>query len=162
MEHLEPAQLSDLERVLLTVLAAGLTPSSLAADPSFRLDVLCARTLALLRGEAPEQYLSTESQATPEFQNELTAAIHRLMDRRILAGDGGDGSAAFLALEGEPAPVAAASGPVDFTTFPAVFDRYLAGRCLDELLRNPDVYRYIMDKYADSTEIWQRVARQGP
>jgi hypothetical protein len=160
MEQLEPAQLSELERVLLTVLAAGLAPSSIAGDPSFRLDVLCARTLALLRAEPPEQYLSSENQATPEFQRDLTAGIHGLMDRRILAAGGGDATA-FLALEGEPAPVVASAGPVDFTTFPTVFDRYLAGRCLDELLRNTEVYRYIMGKYADSTEIWQRAARQG-
>ncbi len=161
MQTPEPDRLSELERVLLTVLAAGLAPNSLAGDPSFRLDVLCARTLALLRHEPGQRYLAPSgNEATPEFQHQLSTAVHRLMDRRILIAND-PGATAYLPLDGEPAPAAPAHGPVDFNVFPAVFERHLAGRCLDELLRDPGVYRFIMDKYADSTEIWQRLARQG-
>jgi hypothetical protein len=160
MQTVEPQQLSELERVLLTVLAAGLAPSALAGNPSFRLDVLCARTLALLRREPAQTYLASEAEARPDFQRWLSAAVHSLTDRRILVA-GGESSSAYVPIEGEPEPVGLSHELVDFNVFPAVFERHLAGRCLDELLRDPEVYRFIMDKYAESTEIWQRAARQG-
>jgi hypothetical protein len=157
---INPSDLTDLERVLLAVLGAGLAPSSLANDPSFRLDALCGTTLALLRGEPPLRYLMSDHEATPEFRASLSEAIYDLSDRRVLMS-AEPAPSTFVALEGEqPAPTDR-SVPVNFDFPPSVFDRYLAGRCLDELLRNADVYRFIMGKYAESSEIWQRIARQG-
>jgi hypothetical protein len=123
--------------------------------------VVTGRILALLHGETDQRYLGSGGQATPQFQAELTAAIHGLTDRHILMA-GGAGATAFVGLDGlDGAPATPAAAPIDFDSFPALADRYLAGRCLDDLLRNSAAYRYIMDKYAESSEIWQRSARQG-
>jgi hypothetical protein len=156
---LNPGDLTETERVLLALLGAGLAPSSLAHDASFRLDYLSAVTLALVRGQPENAYLTPAGEAIPEVQRELSEAIYDLTDKRVLSA-GGPSADPLVNLEGQQAPVADRSTPINFDQHPTVFDRYLAGRCLDELLRNTDVYHFVMAKYADSSEIWQRVARQ--
>lgn len=159
VESLNPSDLTEIERVLLAVLGAGLTPSAIANDVGFRLDVLSAIALALLRGEPQDRYLASSVTATPELQQALTEAVDDLTERRVLMTSEPP-MATFLALEGSPAPLPSRTAPLNFDQHPTVFDRYLAGRCLDELLRHPDVYRFIMARYADSSEIWQRFTRQ--
>jgi hypothetical protein len=156
---LNPGDLEELERAALGILGAGLAPSSVAGDPSFRLDVLIATSFALVQGLAPGSYLEPSGGATAAFQRRLTDAFHVLEDKKIL-GMGGPppevrispGTGAFRAPGQDPI--------ANFDQHPTVFDRHLAGRCLDEILRNGDVYRYVMGKYAESSEIWQRVYRQ--
>ena len=156
---LNPSDLTELERVTLGVLGAGLAPSSVAHDDSFRLDVLTATSLALLRGLSESAFLAADGTATAAFQRELSDAYYDLDAKRIL-GLGGPPVDALI-MPGAEAERRVDRGPLaNFAQHPTVFDRYLAGRCLDELLRNPAVYRYIMGKYAESSEVWQRVYRQ--
>ena len=151
-----PNELGELERVLLGVLGAGLAPSSVAGDPTLRLDYLTAVSLALLRGLPRETYLKPESaQATEAFQRELTDALYDLEDCKIL----GVNAPPLDMLLGPEAPPAKRSGhePIaNFDRYPKVFDRYLTGRCVDEILKHPAVYRFIMDKYAESSEVYQQ------
>ncbi len=156
---LNPSNLTDLERVILAILGAGLVPSSVANDPGFRIDYLAAVTAALLRDEPEDAYLSQDGAPAPELVRELSDAIYSLGDRRVLAL-GAAPANPFINLDGAPPPASDRVIPINFDQHPAVFDRYLAGRCLDELLRHPKVYRFIMDKYADSSEVWQRVYKQ--
>ena len=156
---LNPDDLGELERVLLGVLGAGLVPSSIAADPSFRYDYLTAVSFALWQGLPRETYLEPDgTRATEVFQRQLSDAVYELEQRRVLVVSG---PSPEVLLD----PSAGASGGAvparreamaNFDQEPAIFDRYLAGRCLDEILRNTAVYRFIMDKYADSSEIWQQ------
>ncbi len=50
---------------------------------------------------------------------------------------------------------------VDLDRPPAIFDRYLSHQCLELLMRNKPVYDFVMGKYAESSEIWQRLREQG-
>jgi hypothetical protein len=157
--ELQTSDLSELERVLLALLGAGLAPSSVANDPSFRLDVLSATTLALLRGLPGNAYLTSTGEATAELRAELTSAVYDLADRRVL-DVGAPPIDVFPSLESVAAPGYDRSVQINFDQHPAVFDRFLAGRCLDELLRDAGVYTFVMGKYAESSEVWQRVYRQ--
>jgi hypothetical protein len=151
--------LSELERVALGVIGAGLVPSSVAGDASFRLDVLTAVCLALSRGLGPNEFLESDGAATAGFQAELATAYDDLDAKRII-GVGGPQADAILR-PGEPQiRQTKPAQPPNFDQGPTVFDRFLAGRCLDAILKHPDVYRFIMARYADSSEIWQRVYKQ--
>jgi hypothetical protein len=46
---------------------------------------------------------------------------------------------------------------------PTVFDRHLSGICMEDLLSHPDreIYRFLMDRYAESGLHWQRLMRAG-
>jgi hypothetical protein len=156
VNNLNPGDLSDLERAVLAILAAGLVSSAIANDGSFRLDYLTAMTLAALRDEAEDANLTPDGAVSAEFQQQVCSALFNLADRRVLSL-GSAPAAPLLTVDGPAAFVADRSVAVNFDEFPSVFDRYLAGRCLDEVLRNPDAYRFVMGKYADSSEIWQRL-----
>lgn len=160
MTTVNPEDLSELERVLLGVLGAGLAPSSVAGDPTFRIDHLTAVGLALLRGLSRQTFLNPAGPgATDAFQRALTEALHALEDRKIL-GVGSPPPDMVLTIDNQPAARIPRAEVANFDQQPKVFDRYLAGRCLDELLNHPDVYRFIMDKYGESSEVWQRVYKQ--
>jgi hypothetical protein len=153
------ADLTDIQRALLAVLGSGIAPSSVANDERFRLDYLTAVTLALLRGEPRDIYAGENCVATADFQRQLADAMYDLADRRVLAV-GAAPAMPVLSPDGESSPLADRTAPVSYDQHPTVFDRYLAGRCLDEVLRHPDAYRFLMDMYADSSEVWQRVYKQ--
>lgn len=159
MTTLNPGDLSELERVLLGVLGIGLAPSTLAGDPTLRYDYVTAVSLALWRGLPRDTYLDDGATLARDFQRELTAAVHALTQKRILEGEG-PGSGVVLGLGGEPSMPVVPEEMADFNSQPRVFDRYLAGRCLDDVLKQPEVYRFIMDKYADSSEVWQRLYQE--
>jgi len=169
--------LGELESVALGVIGAGLVPSSVAHDSTFRLDSLTAISLALSRGLPSDAFLSSDGSARPAFQSELAAAYYELDAKRILGLGGPPTNVLLEPGEGEirrydPPKTPAAATPVtssargpaarlpNFDQYPTVLDRHLAGRCLDKLLKHPDVYTFIMGKYADSSEIWQRVYKQ--
>lgn len=159
MADLNPGDLTEIERALLAILGSGLVPSSVANDPGFRLDYLIAVTVALLRNEAEDTYLAGETEATEGFRRELSDAFYDLAERRIIALGAAPANPLFD-LESNIPRLAARDTPVNFDQHPTVFERYLAGRCLDEVLRHPAAYRFIMGKYADSSEVWQRVYKQ--
>jgi hypothetical protein len=160
MNNLNPADLTDIERAILAIIAAGLAPSSVAGDRTLRLDYLTAVTVATLRGEEEDALLAPDGQASAAVQQEASIALYDLADRRVISL-GSRPVAPLLNVDREPSFAADRNVAVNFDDFPNIFDRYLAGRCLDEVLRNPAAYRFIMGKYADSSEIWQRVYRQG-
>jgi len=156
--------LSELELVALGVIGAGLAPSSVAHDSSFRLESLTAISLALSRGLPAAALLTSDGSAGSAFQAELAATYHALDAKRIL-GLGGPPTGVLLEPgDGEVRQQSVSKTPAarlpNFDQYPVVLDRHLAGRCLDELLKHPDVYTFIMGKYADSSEIWQRVYQQ--
>jgi hypothetical protein len=151
-------ELNELEKVALGVIGAGLAPSSLAHDRSFRLDTLTAISLALARGLDRGALLDGNGDAGDAFQSEL-AATYDALDRKRILGLGGPNDVLLMPGEAPHSPRDQRQLP-NFDQYPTVFDRHLAGRCLDELLKQPDVYRFIMGKYAESSEIWQRVYRQ--
>lgn len=155
---LNSSDLSELERVVLAILGAGLAPAAVANDSSFRLDLLSGETLSRLRGEPTSTYLQSQIEVKPEFRARVSEAIYDLEEKQVLSS-GGPGPG-LIDLSGRPQPQADRTNPVNFDQHPTVFDRYLAGRCLDELLRHPEVYRFIMGKYAESSEVWQRVYEQ--
>jgi hypothetical protein len=161
VNDLNPGDLTDLERAVLAVLGAGLVTSSIAKDPEFRLDYLTAVTVAALRGEAEGAYLTAEGHPTAAIQEQTAAALFDLTDRRVLSV-GPVPANPLLNIDGQTTVVVDRSISVNFDDFPAVFDRPLVGRCLDEVLRNPAAYRFIMRKYADSSEVWQRLYKQRP
>jgi hypothetical protein len=156
---LSSENLSPLERAVLAILGAGLAPASVAHDPSFRIDVLAAVILARIESKPDSSYLHAPGEATPEFQARTRDAIYDLTDKQILS-TGGPPISGFVDLEGQQRVLADRGTAIHFDQHPAVFDRYLAGRCLDELLRDPKVYAFIMGKYAESSEVWQRVYEQ--
>ena len=157
---LSPSDLTELERTVLALLGAGLAPSSVANDAGFRLDYLTAVTLALLRNEPRDAYLAPDGAATPALRRDLSDAMYDLADRQVLAFEAAPANPLLNIEGGIDAKIADRSRPVSFDQHPTVFDRYLAGRCLDELLRHPDAYRFVMGMYADSSEVWQRVYKQ--
>jgi hypothetical protein len=150
-------ELNELEKVALGVIGAGLAPSSVAHDRSFRLDTLTAISLALTRGLDRDAFLDVNGDASAAFQSEL-AGTYDALDRKRILGLGTPNDA--LLMPGEAPRSPRDQQLPNFDQYPTVFDRHLAGRCLDELLKQPDVYRFIMGKYAESSEIWQRVYRQ--
>lgn len=155
-----PEALSELERVTLGVLGAGLAPADLANDPTLRLDYVTAVSLALQRGLSETAYLEPGGgQARRDFQRELTDALYDLEQKGVL-GVGGPPPGLMLDGSVQPPVRPARVEVANFDQPPKVFDRYLAGRCLDELLRQPAVYHFVMGKYADSSEVWQRVYKQ--
>lgn len=157
MTTYNPNDLNELEQILLGVLGAGLVPSNVAGDASFRLDYLCAVSLALIRAEPRETYLDPDGRkATPALQHDLTDALADLEQKRILSSGGSE----LLLTPDQPPSPAPHQQLANFDQHPKIFDRYLAGRCLDALLRNTAVYRFIMDKYADSSEVYQKNYQQ--
>lgn len=151
------ADLSPLEQAFLGVLALGLPPASLAGDPGLRLDVLTASAVALAEGRSEGHYLAGDATA-PEFEARLSAAVLEL-DRK-----------GIIALTAPPeinvtlvGVIADAAGRrhINFDQAPRIFDKYLAHACLEQLLQQPPVHAYLMRKYAESSEVWQRLMHQG-
>jgi hypothetical protein len=151
--------ISSLQRVVLGVLALGLPPASLAKDTTLRLDVLAASVTALEEGQAEEHYLDPAGgTVTAEFDAQLTAAVIDLDKKGIISLGAPPGiNVAMMGGIGD------ADGwrRVNFEQSPRIFDKYLAHECLEALLRQPEVHRYLMRKYGESSEVWQRLMREG-
>lgn len=156
-----PFNLSDLtpyERTYLGVVAIGLPPHTLVGDPWLRLDYLTAVSQALREGKPATAYLLGEGpEPQPDFLTVVKGAVWSLEEKGVI---GTTPPVVLFAFD------VSRPGPPDFTKIdpnipPIVFDRYLAHRCLDELLANPAVYQFLMGKYAESSEHWQRLVEHG-
>ena len=141
------------------MLALGLPPATLAGDATFRLDVLAASALALAQGRDEAFHLDPGGHsASNAIADLLTAATVSLDEKGIISLGAPPGINVTLmggigTREGWRA--------IDFEQAPRIFDRYLAHACLESLLSQPAVHPYLMRKYGDGSEVWQRLMREG-
>ena len=159
----EYEDLSPLARAYLGVIAMGLVPARLASDESFRIDYLTAICEALLAGRSVDAPPGGDGHEPPApFRDELRAAIAELDGLGVILA-GGDGVTAMLPIIGSPMSklTPAQIARLDLNQPPRVLDNYLAHKALDAILSHPGVYAFLMGKYAESSEIWQRLVAQG-
>jgi len=153
MMAVQPEDLAPLEQVVLGVLSLGLPPSRAAGDDRFRVDYVCAVTHGLRSAGHAHAYLDAASgRATREFREQLEEAVRALTEKGLVAQ--------------QPAGLPAAAGSIDAALavdmvdpdiHPAVLDRYLGQQCMELLLRPPDVYPFLMERYAKAGEVWRRI-----
>ncbi len=155
---LEFDDLDELARAYLAVLAIGLAPADAAADPRLRPDHATAVTYALWRGEPPTRYLA-QDEPTADLARRLEQAATSLEQAGVL--DLGGPSPSLLTGLGIPVGLGPAAPPFDVRRPPLVLDKWLAQRCLDRALSARPVYSYLMERYADSSEVWQQLDREG-
>ncbi len=159
MPVFDPADLTPLQQTYLGVLALGLVSADQARDPRFRMESICARGQAIVEHAPPERYLSdTEYEACDSFRAGLREAMIDL-DRQGIIGLGPPHDLVVLTPSLESRETVYAT--VDVNRHPPVFDRYLAQRCMDTLLSQPDAHAYLMALYADSSEIWHELYQRG-
>jgi hypothetical protein len=152
------AELSSLERTYLGVLAVGLPPHKLVGDPWLRLDYLTAVAHAGMEGKPAEAHLQGDGpEPVAEFVSALREAIHGLEQKEVLGTSAPSVVFAFDMAPSGPADLSS----IDLTATPTIFDTFLAQQCMNVLLGNPQVYAFIMGKYAESSEQWQRLMAEG-
>lgn len=157
MSALTVNDLTLLEQTYLGVLATGLVPADLAGDDRFRMEYVCALCHALRQGLPADAFTAESHVADAEFRKQLRETMIDLDQKRVI-GIGPPQDTVILRPE---VPPDAAYGAVDLNRHPPIFDRYLAQRCMDELLNHPDAYRLLMDLYAESGEVWRRLYDHG-
>ena len=159
MTVLTPADLSPLERTYLGVLSLGLVSADLAHEPRFRMEYICARCQAMVE-RRPESVYADDAvhHATARFCAELREAMIDL-DRKGVIGLGPPQDLVVL----KPSPESREStyANLDVNHHPPIFDRYLAQRCMDELLALPEAHGYLMTLYADSSDVWHELYQRG-
>lgn len=159
MTVLMPADLSTLQRTYLGVLALGLVSADQARDPRFRIEYICARCQAIVERRPAAAYAGdADHRAVEPFRTELREAMIDL-DRKGVIGLGPPQDLVVLTPSLETREAAYAK--VDVNRHPPIFDRYLAQRCMDELLSLPEAHAYLMALYADSGEIWHAIYQRG-
>lgn len=157
-------ELSPLAKTYLGVVAAGLPTARLAGDESFRIDYLTAVCWAVLRDRPAETHLEGDGpQPRQDFLDELRSTIADLDARGVIIAGAGDGHLATMPFLGQDVGglTSAQIAKLDLNQSPKVLDSFLAYRALDELLGHDRVYAVLMEKYGESSEIWQRLSRQG-
>lgn len=156
---LHEGDLTPLQQAFLGVLALGLPPAGLAGDASFRLDVLTASACALQEGRPEAHYLAAGGAAAQdEFEQRLSREVIDL-DRKAVISLGAPPGINVTMMGGIGDP--GGWRRVNFEQAPRIFDKHLAHDCLESLLRLPDVHAYLMRKYGDGSEVWQRLMREG-
>ncbi|HZQ35746.1 MAG TPA: hypothetical protein VFD32_07425 [Dehalococcoidia bacterium] len=159
MTVLSPADLSSLQRTYLGVLALGLVSADQARDPRFRIEYICARCQAMVERRPADDFAdAAEHRATEPFRAELREAIIDL-DRKGVIGLGPPQD--LVVLRPSPESREAAYARLDLNYHPPIFDRYLAQRCMDELLSLPEAHTYLMALYADSGDVWHEIYQRG-
>jgi hypothetical protein len=159
MTVLTTADLNPLQRTYLGVLALGLVTADQARDPRFRMEYICARCQTIVEGRPASAYADgAEHRAVEPFRSALREAMIDL-DRKGVIGLGPPQDLVVLtpSLESREAVYA----NVDVNHHPPIFDRYLAQRCMDELLALPEAHAYLMALYADSSDVWHEVYQRG-
>jgi hypothetical protein len=159
------ADLSLLEQTFLGVLGCGIVPASLARDESFRLDYVTAVAHALREGLPREAYLQAPGafHVKPEFTFRLQQAMESLDEKRIIGlHEPAAPPPELLGTRRVPGPDMVLT-TIETSKNPTVFDRHLSGVCMEDLLSHPDreLYRFLMDRYAESGLHWQRLMRAG-
>ncbi|MFQ5878914.1 MAG: hypothetical protein ACE5IZ_01905 [Dehalococcoidia bacterium] len=158
---LNSEDLTELERAYLAVLALGLPPSRLAADPFLRLDYLTATVYALLQGEPPEAYLQDGGPACAQaFEGLLRQAVCTLAAKGAIAIDVPPAGMGFIALHSREAFHTSWEN-LDLDSAPHILDRFLSHRCLDAVLGHRQAHAFLMAKYAETSVVWQRLRAEG-
>lgn len=157
MTALTVADLSPIARTYLGVLALGLVSADQARDARFRMERICAISHALVQ-ELPETTFLAPGgeEATAAFRDGVRVAIIDL-DQKGVIGIGPPQDLLIL----RPVAVPAAYGDVDVNRHPPIFDRYLAQRCMDELMAIPRLHDLLMELYAESSDVWRVLYQQG-
>lgn len=159
MTVLTPADLSSPQRTYLGVLALGLVSADQARDPRFRIEYICARCQAIVAGQTASAYANdADHRAVEPFRTELREAVIDL-DRKGVIGLGPPQD--LVVLRPSPESREAAYAKLDLSYHPPIFDRYLAQRCMDELLSLPEAHTYLMALYADSGDVWHEIYQRG-
>ncbi len=156
--------LSSLARAYLGVVAAGLVPASVAGDEGFRLDYVTAVCEALMGDLPASAHLEADGpQPKAAFLDDLRRTIGDLDARGVVIAGAGDSAVMMLPSAGReidkltPAQMA----QLDLSRPARIVDTFLAYRALDELLGNPRVYSFLMEKYSASSAVWQKLAAPG-
>jgi DNA-binding FadR family transcriptional regulator len=102
--------------------------------------------------------VDSEHRAVEPFRATLREAMIDL-DRKGVIGLGPPQD--LVVLRPSPESREAAYASVDLNRHPPIFDRYLAQRCMDELLALPEAHAYLMALYADSSDVWHEVYQRG-
>jgi hypothetical protein len=153
----QPEDLDLLERTLLGVLSIGLPPSKSAGSDTFRVDHVTAVIAGTQEAGDRNAYLLDDGvRVAPEFRARLRATIQGLEGKGLV----------HMPVAGMPA---AAGGfeeglildLVDPDEQPAVLDRYLSQLCMEVLFNIPEVYPFLMERYAASGEVWRRLREAG-
>ena len=153
----QPEDLDDLERALLAVLCVGLPPSRAAGDDRFRVDHVTAVVEGLYTANDASRNLREDGvRASQEFRDRLRETIEELGRKGIVTQQASGMPAAAGGYE-----AGLAIDLVDPDEHPVVLDRYLAQQCMEVLFNVPQVYPYLMDRYAKSGEVWRRLRDEG-
>lgn len=149
----QPEDLEPLEQILLGVLSLGLPPARAAGDDRFRVDYVCAVAHGLRSTGQAHAFLEPDGErVTRSFRSALEEAAASLAAKGLVAQ--------------QPTGMPVAPGgfdpalPVDVVdpdVHPTVLDRYLGQQCMELLLRHPDLYPFLMERYAKSGEVWRRL-----
>jgi len=157
MASYQPEDLDMLERTLLGVLSIGLPPSKSAGSDTFRVDHVTAVIAGMQeQGEGAAHLLEDGVRVSQEFRARLRATIASLEAKGLVtspvagmpAAAGGFEEGLLLDL-------------VDPDEQPAVLDRYLSQLCMEVLFNIPQVYPFLMERYAASGEVWRRLREAG-
>lgn len=152
-----PDDLTDLEVNLLGVLSVGLPPSKAAGSDTFRVDHVTAVISGLREAGDRELYLLPGGvKVAPAFRERLAAAIKDLEAKELVR----------MQEAGMPAAVGGFEeglqiDMVDPDQHPALTDRYLSQLCMEVLFNVPQVYPFLMERYAASGEVWRRLRDGG-
>jgi hypothetical protein len=121
------------------------------------VDHVTAVVLGLQEAGRRDRHLAADGIAvTPAFRSALQEAILALVEKGLVAH--------------QPAGMPAAAGGfesglaldvVNPDEHPALLDRYLGQLCMETLFQEPEVYPYLMERYASSGEIWRRLRAGG-
>jgi hypothetical protein len=158
MELLSAEELSQLERTYLGVLAMGLVPEELARAPRFRMECVCAVSHALLQDLPADTFLVAAHTATPAFVSDLRDAIVDL-DKKGIVGTGPPQEVVLLTAT--PEFLQRGYGSLDINKHPPIFDRFLSQRCMDLLFAHPAVHSFLLELYAESSDIWGDLYKEG-
>ena len=152
-----PEDLAPLEVTLLGVLSVGLPPSKAAGSDTFRVDHVTAVVQGLREADDRQLYLELDGvRVRPDFRARLAAAIKDLEAKELVR----------MQEAGMPAAVGGFEeglqiDMVDPDQHPAVLDRYLSQLCMEVLFNIPQVYPFLMERYAASGEVWRRLREGG-
>lgn len=150
--------LTPIEQTYLGVLSLGLVSADQARDSRFRMEYVCAAAHALRQGMTEDTYLTYgDHEATEQLRDDLRTAMIDLDVKRVI----GIGPPQDLQILKPSVSAVEAYGTIDINRHPPIFDRFLAQRCMDQLLAVPAAHRFLMALYTDSSDIWGKLYEQG-
>lgn len=157
MAAYQPEDLDLLETTLLGVLSIGLPPSKSAGSDTFRVDHVTAVIAGIREAGDGAAYLEGDGpRVTPAFRNRLRETIASLETKGlVVAPAAGMPAAAGGFEEGLLLDL------VEPDEHPALLDRYLSQLCMEVLFNIPEVYPFLMERYAASGEVWRRLREGG-